>query len=156
MGDTHEALILLGFVVIIMGDHGMLQERRTDNALDALRDLSSPRAMALRDGDHRHAHSGPGGGARRRAAAGRGRQGRRGRPDLLQAHELATDESMLTGESEAVAQAGCPLTGSLPERSWSAARACHARGARWDARPRWGASAQSLQSITPAGVAPAR
>ena len=41
MGDAHEALILLGFVVIIMAIT-VLQERRTDNALNALRDLSSP------------------------------------------------------------------------------------------------------------------
>lgn len=44
MGDTREALILLGFVFIIMGITAV-QERRTDKALDALRDLSSPRAL---------------------------------------------------------------------------------------------------------------
>ncbi len=49
MGDPHEALILLGFVVIIMVIT-ILQERRTENALEALRDLSSPRALAIRDG----------------------------------------------------------------------------------------------------------
>jgi len=49
MGDPHEALILLGFVVIIMAVT-VLQERRTENALEALRDLSSPRALVIRDG----------------------------------------------------------------------------------------------------------
>jgi Ca2+-transporting ATPase len=49
MGDAHEALILLGFVIIIM-TITVLQERRTDNALEALRDLSSPRALVLRGG----------------------------------------------------------------------------------------------------------
>lgn len=49
MGDPQEALILLGFVIIIMVIT-ILQERRTENALDALRDLSSPRALAIRDG----------------------------------------------------------------------------------------------------------
>ena len=49
MGDAQEALILLGFVVVIM-TITVLQERRTDNALNALRDLSSPRALALRGG----------------------------------------------------------------------------------------------------------
>lgn len=49
MGDTHEALILLGFVVIIMVVT-ILQERRTETALEALRDLSSPRALVIRDG----------------------------------------------------------------------------------------------------------
>jgi len=46
MGDPHEALILLGFVVIIMLIT-IFQERRTENALEALRDLSCPRALAM-------------------------------------------------------------------------------------------------------------
>lgn len=53
MGDAHEAMILLGFVVIIMVIT-VLQERRTDNALNTLRDLSSPRALALRGGTMVH------------------------------------------------------------------------------------------------------
>ena len=48
-GDTREALVLLGFVVIIMAVTA-LQERRSDNALEELRELSSPRAVALRGG----------------------------------------------------------------------------------------------------------
>ena len=101
MGDAHEALILLGFVVIIMAIT-VLQERRTDNALNALRDLSSPRALALRGGTMVR-------------IAGRDvvredllmiAEGDRIPADgtLLQAHELATNESMLTGESEPVAK----------------------------------------------------
>jgi Ca2+-transporting ATPase len=99
MGDAHESMILLGFVLIIM-IATILQERRTENALDALRDLSSPRALVIRDG------------AARRIA---GREvvrddllilaeGDRVPADgtVLQGHELATDESMLTGESAAV------------------------------------------------------
>ncbi len=54
MGDTREALILLGFVVVIMAVTA-LQERRSDNALAQLRDLSSPRALALRGGKPRSA-----------------------------------------------------------------------------------------------------
>ena len=94
MGSAREALILLGFVVIIMVIT-LLQERRTDNALSALRDLSSPRALALR-----------GGTAVR--IAGRDllliAEGDRIPADgmMLETHELATDESMLTGESEPV------------------------------------------------------
>ncbi len=116
MGDGHDALILLGFVLIIM-TITTLQERRTDNALDALRDLSSPRALALR------------GGATVRIP---GREvvrddvlllaeGDRVPADgvVLQAHELATDESMLTGESEVVpkqAADGRVLAGTLVVR----------------------------------------
>jgi P-type Ca2+ transporter type 2C len=99
MGDAHEAAILLGFVVIIMVVT-ILQERRTENALDALRDLSSPRALVIRDGEPTR-------------IAGREVvredvlflvEGDRVPADgvVLQAHELAADESMLTGESEAV------------------------------------------------------
>jgi Ca2+-transporting ATPase len=101
IGDAHEAMALLGFVVIIVAVT-VLQERRTDRALDTLRDLSSPRALVLR------------GGVATRIA---GREvvtgdllvlseGDRVAADgqVLQAHELATDESMLTGESVAVAK----------------------------------------------------
>lgn len=101
MGDPHEALILLGFVVIIMSIT-ILQERRTENALEALRDLTSPRALAIRNGIPTR-------------IAGREivrddililTEGDRVPADgtILQAHELAADESMLTGESEAVAK----------------------------------------------------
>ena len=50
MGDRGEAMILLGFVLIIIAIT-VLQERRTDNALAALRDLSSPRALVMRNGE---------------------------------------------------------------------------------------------------------
>jgi Ca2+-transporting ATPase len=99
MGDAREALILLGFVFIIMGITA-LQERRTDKALDALRDLSSPRALVLRGGQ---AIRVPGREVVRDDVLLLA-EGDRVPADgvLLQAHELATDESMLTGESEAV------------------------------------------------------
>jgi len=99
MGDAHEALILLGFVLIIMTITA-LQERRTDNALDALRDLSSPRALALRGGVTVRI---PGREVVREDVLLLA-EGDRVPADgvLLQAHELATDESMLTGESEPV------------------------------------------------------
>lgn len=99
MGDAHEALVLLGFVIIIMAVT-VLQERRTEHALEALRDLSSPRALAVRDGVPQR-------------IAGREvvrddilllSEGDRVPADgvVLQAHELAADESMLSGESVSV------------------------------------------------------
>ena len=101
IGDAYEALILLGFVVIIMAV-SILQEQRTENALDALRVLSSPRALVIRDGAPMR-------------IAGRDvvrddililTEGDRVPADgtVLDAHELAADESMLTGESQAVAK----------------------------------------------------
>lgn len=99
MGDRTEALILLAFVFIIIGITAF-QERRTDNALAALRDMSSPRARVIRSGKIVH-------------IAGRDvvredvlllAEGDRIPADgtLIDAHELATNESMLTGESESV------------------------------------------------------
>lgn len=96
IGDTFEALVLMGFVLVIMAIT-VLQERRTDNALAALRDLSSPRALVIRDGIETR-------------IAGRDvvrgdvlilGEGDRVPADgrLLESHDLGMDESMLTGES---------------------------------------------------------
>ena len=52
LGDWKEALLLLGFVFLIMAIT-FIQERRTERALEALRDLSSPRALVIRDGQPR-------------------------------------------------------------------------------------------------------
>ena len=96
MGDRNEALFLLGFVIIIIS-MTVFQERRTDNALAALRDLSSPRALVVRDGQ-----------VQRIAGHEVVREdllilaeGDRIPADgvLLLAHEMSVDESMLTGES---------------------------------------------------------
>ncbi len=96
MGTPHDALMLLGFVFVVMVIT-IIQKRRTERALDALRDLSSPRALVIR------------GGVKRRVA---GREVARG--DILvlaegdrvpadailrRAINLSVDESLLTGES---------------------------------------------------------
>lgn len=99
MGDVHDALVLLAFVAIIMGVT-IAQEQRTEHALEALRDLSSPRAMVIRDGAETR-------------IAGRDvvlgdilllAEGDRVPADarVLEFHELSADESMLTGESVSV------------------------------------------------------
>ena len=49
LGDTTEALILLAFAtfsVVVT----VIQETRTEHVLAALRDLSAPRALVIRDG----------------------------------------------------------------------------------------------------------
>lgn len=51
LGELFDALMLLGFVFVIMAIT-ILQERRTEDALAALRELSSPRAIAIRGGVH--------------------------------------------------------------------------------------------------------
>ena len=96
LGDTQEAIMLLGFVFVIVGIT-FYQERKTERALDALRDLSSPRALVIRDGVERR-------------IAGREvvredilvmAEGDRVPADvrLLSASYMTADESLLTGES---------------------------------------------------------
>lgn len=48
LGDLAEALLLLGFVVLVIG-MTLLEKHRTQRTLEALRDLSAPRALVLRD-----------------------------------------------------------------------------------------------------------
>ena len=96
LGDLREALLLLVFgamsIVITV-----VQETRTERVLEALRDLTSPRALVVREG-------------RRKRIAGREvvrgdlvvlSEGDRIPADarLIESHDLQVDESLLTGES---------------------------------------------------------
>jgi len=96
LGDIREALVLSVFVTLVIGI-GIYQQRKTERALEALRDLSSPRALVIRDGQ-------------RQRIAGREvvpgdilvlAEGDRVPADaaLFSATNLAVDESLLTGES---------------------------------------------------------
>ena len=49
LGDIQEGLMLMGFVFVIMGIE-FYQEKKTEKALDALKDLASPRALVIREG----------------------------------------------------------------------------------------------------------
>ncbi len=99
LGDIREALLLLGFVFIIMGIT-FYQERKTERALEALRDLSSPRAKVIREGKQKRI-------AGRDVARGdiiMLSEGDRVPADavLLWSSNLCADESLLTGESVSV------------------------------------------------------
>jgi Ca2+-transporting ATPase len=48
IGELQEGLMLLGFVFVIMGIE-YFQENKSEKALDALKVLSSPRALVIRD-----------------------------------------------------------------------------------------------------------
>ena len=96
MGDVEEALMLLGFVFVVMGIT-LYQERKTERALEALRDLSSPRALVIRDGEQRRI-------AGREVVRGDIlvlNEGDRVPADavLLSCLNFSVDESLLTGES---------------------------------------------------------
>ncbi len=58
LGDLEEALILISCVVVVIAIT-LAQERKTERALAALRDLSSPRALVVRDGARRRPGSPP-------------------------------------------------------------------------------------------------
>jgi Ca2+-transporting ATPase len=95
LGDRAEASFLLGFVFVVIGIT-LAQERKTQRALESLRDLSAPRALVVRDGQEIRIP---------------GREVVRG--DVLILHEgdripadallldgqLSVDESLLTGEA---------------------------------------------------------
>lgn len=49
LGDVEEGLILLSFVIVIMAIE-FYQEKKTEKALNALKELASPRALVIRDG----------------------------------------------------------------------------------------------------------
>jgi Ca2+-transporting ATPase len=96
LGDVREALVL-GASVFVVISITVVQERKAERALEALRDLSSPRALVVRDGS-----------AVRIAGADVVREdllvlaeGDRVPADarLLPGAELLVDESLLTGES---------------------------------------------------------
>ncbi|HUV01450.1 MAG TPA: cation-translocating P-type ATPase [Bacteroidales bacterium] len=50
LGDIQEGLMLLSFVFVVMGIE-FYQEKKTEKALNALKDLASPRALVIRDGE---------------------------------------------------------------------------------------------------------
>jgi Ca2+-transporting ATPase len=96
LGDVREAAMLLGFVFVVMGIT-LYQERKTERALEALRDLSSPRALVVRDGTQKRI---PG----REVVRGDiiiVSEGDRVPADavLNSSVNLSVDESLLTGES---------------------------------------------------------
>ncbi len=99
LGEPRDALVLLAFVLVIMGIT-FYQEQKTERALEALRDLSSPRALVIREG-------------RQKRIAGREvvrgdvlllAEGDRVPADALviACQNLSSDESLLTGESVSV------------------------------------------------------
>jgi len=102
LGDAREAAVLLASVFVVVGIT-LYQNQRTERALDALRDLSGPRALVIR-------------GGRERRIPGREvvrddlvvvSEGERVPADgiVLWSVSLTVDESLLTGESLAVRKA---------------------------------------------------
>jgi Ca2+-transporting ATPase len=96
LGDIQEGLMLLSFVFVVMGIE-FYQEKKTEKALDALKDLASPRALVIRDGETIRI---PG----KEVVTGDIvilQEGDRVPADaiVLESNNLLADESLLTGES---------------------------------------------------------
>jgi Ca2+-transporting ATPase len=113
LGDLKEALTLLAFATLSVVIT-VVQETRTEHVLEALRDLTSPRALVIRDGE-------------RTRIAGRNvvrgdvivlSEGDRVPADavLVENHGLHTDESLLTGESAPVRKIA--VEGAIPSQAF--------------------------------------
>lgn len=111
LGDLHEALLLLFFVCVVIGIT-LYQSRKTERVLQALRDLTSPRALVVRDGE-------------KQRIAGHEvvrddivllAEGDRVPADalLLMCNGLQVDESLLTGEAFPVRKAPRDDAGPTP------------------------------------------
>jgi Ca2+-transporting ATPase len=96
LGDFQEGLMMMSFVLVIIGIT-VYQEQKTERALEALRNLSSPRALVIRDGEQKRI---PG-----REVVTKDMlilsEGDRVPADgiLLFSNNVSVDESLLTGES---------------------------------------------------------
>ncbi|HHV54534.1 MAG TPA: cation-translocating P-type ATPase [Firmicutes bacterium] len=108
LGEIHEAATMAVFVCFVVGIT-FVQEWRTEKTIQALKDLSAPKATVLRGGERRRIPTRevvPGDilvleEGERIAADGR----------LLEVADLAVDESVLTGESEPVWKEAASDTG---------------------------------------------
>ncbi|HEV2303275.1 MAG TPA: cation-translocating P-type ATPase [Stellaceae bacterium] len=96
IGDLGDALVLLAFATISIVI-AIVQETRSERVLSSLRDLTSPRALVIRDGARQRI---PGRDVVRGDLVVVG-EGDRVPADavLLTAQDVAADESLLTGES---------------------------------------------------------
>lgn len=111
LGDWQEGGILMGLVLIVLG-LTLYQEGKTERAMQALRQLSSPRALVLRDSKQQRI-------AGQDVVAGDilvVAEGDRIAADavLLDGSDVMADESLLTGESTPVDKLAVPADGNAP------------------------------------------
>lgn len=102
LGELKDSAVLLASIFVVLGI-SLYQQRKTERALEALRDLSSPRALVVRNGKEKRI-------AGREVVHGDIvvlQEGDRVPADalVLSAVSLSVDESLLTGESVPVRKA---------------------------------------------------
>ena len=105
LAEPLDGVILMSFVVVVIAI-SLYQEHKTENALTALRDLSSPRALVIRDGQQQRI---PGRDVVRGDVAVLA-EGDRVPADgvLVDCVNLTVDESALTGEAIPVRKTAAP------------------------------------------------
>lgn len=110
-GETDYDFIIILAIVLINSVISVYQERRAEKAIEALKKLGTPQALVLRDGQEREIKS---------EDVVRGdllilRKGYFVPADarVLEANELLTDESSLSGESVAVSKTAELLSGNV-------------------------------------------
>ncbi|OCC22457.1 ATPase [Croceicoccus estronivorus] len=110
LGELHDALILMAFagLTIVIA---IVQEARTERAIDALRDLSMPQATVIRGGRKQTIPSREVVRGDLLAIAEGGRVAADGW--IIEADALQADEAILTGESIPVAK--IPVDGAEPD-----------------------------------------
>ena len=111
LGNRVEALFLLVFACLSIAIT-IVQESRSEKVLEALRNLASPRALVVRDGNRTHI-------AGREVVIGDLivlTEGDRVVADatLISSHDVLVDESLLTGESVAVRKLAQPVLTEKP------------------------------------------
>lgn len=155
LGDTAEALLISALASASIAIT-VVQELRTERVLAALRNLTAPRALVLRDGERRRI---PG------QEVVRGdvlilSEGDRVAADatLISGESVKVDESLLTGESVPVQKGAIPgITGEEPQKRDDAlfsgtlvvAGTAHARVTATGPRSEIGKIGKSLSDITP-------
>ena len=111
LGELHEGILMFALVLATLG-MTLYEEGKAERALDALRDLSTPRALVIRDGRRRQVDS-------REVVVGDlcviG-EGDRVPADgmLVAGQDVEADESLLTGESEPVQKTAGPSVMAAP------------------------------------------
>ena len=112
IGSTEDAIVLVGFIFIAVGIT-LYQQRKSEKAIEALKELSSPRALVIREG------------ITQRIAGSQVtigdilvlQEGDRIAADatIIQCNDLLIDESLLTGESVPVEKFFCENSGQVPD-----------------------------------------
>jgi Ca2+-transporting ATPase len=141
LGDRTEAIFLLSCVLFVIGIT-LVQERKTQRALESLRDLSAPRALVIRDGQEQRIDG---------KSVVRGdllvlREGDRIAADAqLLDGQLEVDESLLTGEAVPVAKLPAAQDAQAPARVGAPAASAGPPQAR--PAPLGGSAAHEVASV---------